>query len=144
MKQTGTYQLNQWDAEDRIRREDFNADNQKVEQALTDLTAQIARCGNCRIVAGSYKGTGTYGSSHRTSLTFDGTPLFLAVNGEGWSFCTPNGAANAAVLSSSFSVRDIILSWSETAVSWYSDESYAIQLNAAAKTYSYVALLATD
>ena len=57
MNQTSNYQLNQWDAADRILREDFNADNAKIETALAgmaaaqnELAAQIANCGNCKIV----------------------------------------------------------------------------------------------
>ena len=34
MKKTEHYQLNQWEASDRIRMEDFNADNQRLEAAL--------------------------------------------------------------------------------------------------------------
>lgn len=34
MKKTETYELNQWEASDRIRMEDFNADNAKLEAAL--------------------------------------------------------------------------------------------------------------
>ena len=34
---TEHYQLNQWDGSDRIMREDFNADNRKTEEALTEL-----------------------------------------------------------------------------------------------------------
>ncbi|MDD3346571.1 hypothetical protein [Oscillibacter sp.] len=34
MQQTSTYHLNQWEAEDRILRTDFNADNSKLESAL--------------------------------------------------------------------------------------------------------------
>lgn len=37
MKQTENYQLNQWDPEDRILREDFNRDNANVENGLTTL-----------------------------------------------------------------------------------------------------------
>ena len=38
MEQTAHYQLSQWDAEDRILREDFNANNAKLEQALAAET----------------------------------------------------------------------------------------------------------
>lgn len=41
MKQTTNYQLNQWETQDRILREDFNADNFKIEQALKVLQAEI-------------------------------------------------------------------------------------------------------
>ena len=34
MNKTPNYQLNQWDKSDRIRMEDFNADNAKLEAAL--------------------------------------------------------------------------------------------------------------
>nr|WP_326186108.1 hypothetical protein [uncultured Oscillibacter sp.] len=34
MKQTETYRLNQWEASDRILREDFNGDNARIEAAL--------------------------------------------------------------------------------------------------------------
>ena len=45
MKQTETYQLNQWEASDRIRREDFNRDNVNIEagmKALGDSVSQEA------------------------------------------------------------------------------------------------------
>ena len=34
MRQTANYQLSQWDAEDRILREDFNRDNEKIDRAI--------------------------------------------------------------------------------------------------------------
>ena len=37
MKKTTNYQLNQWDAEDRILREDFNQDNKKLDDAIAAL-----------------------------------------------------------------------------------------------------------
>ena len=39
MKYTKNYQLNQWDAADRVLREDFNADNRKVDAALAAVQA---------------------------------------------------------------------------------------------------------
>ena len=41
MKQTTIYKLSQWDPEDRIRREDFNADNLKIETALAKLDTSL-------------------------------------------------------------------------------------------------------
>ena len=49
MEQTSKYGLSQWDAEDRILREDFNADNAKIEAALEAQAAAIANSGNCKI-----------------------------------------------------------------------------------------------
>ena len=41
MKQTGAYQLNQWELTDRIRMEDFNSDNTKVDAALAALSGRV-------------------------------------------------------------------------------------------------------
>ena len=39
MKYTKNYQLNQWDAADRVLRTDFNADNQKLDAAIAEAKA---------------------------------------------------------------------------------------------------------
>ena len=49
MTKTEHYQLNQWDASDYVRREDFNEDNRKIEEALGTIP---------RIVFGTYTGDG--------------------------------------------------------------------------------------
>ena len=41
MKKTENYGLNQWDAGDRIRMEDFNADNENIETALLGKTGRM-------------------------------------------------------------------------------------------------------
>lgn len=43
MNTTEHYQLNQWEGSDRIMREDFNADNRKTEEALTELAETVAQ-----------------------------------------------------------------------------------------------------
>lgn len=40
---TEHYQLNQWEGSDRIMREDFNADNRKTEEALTELAEAMTQ-----------------------------------------------------------------------------------------------------
>ena len=40
--QTANYQLNQWLSTDPVVREDFNADNAKIEAALSELRKDIA------------------------------------------------------------------------------------------------------
>ena len=40
---TEHYQLNQWDGSDHIMREDFNADNRKTEEALTELAEAMTQ-----------------------------------------------------------------------------------------------------
>jgi len=41
--QTSNYKLNQWAAEDRIIREEFNTDNQKIETALSGLSTEMGK-----------------------------------------------------------------------------------------------------
>lgn len=41
MKKTERYELNQWEASDRIRMEDFNADNLRLETALLEKTGRL-------------------------------------------------------------------------------------------------------
>lgn len=43
MKQTETYQLNQWEASDRIRREDFNRDNVNIEAGMKALSGAVTQ-----------------------------------------------------------------------------------------------------
>ena len=42
MNKTENYQLNQWELTDRIRMEDFNGDNEKIDAALAGLREEIA------------------------------------------------------------------------------------------------------
>lgn len=51
MRKTEHYQLNLWDAEDAILREDFNADNEKIEAALAEIAA-----GGVKVANGHYIG----------------------------------------------------------------------------------------
>lgn len=41
MNETTQYHLNQWEAEDRILRQDFNRDNANLEQALLTLKTAV-------------------------------------------------------------------------------------------------------
>ena len=56
MTKTTNYQLNQWAKSDRLRMDDFNADNQKIDAALAAKS---------RVACGVYTGDGT------TSRTID-------------------------------------------------------------------------
>lgn len=40
MQKTANYQLNQWESSDRIRMEDFNRDNAKIDAALAEAASQ--------------------------------------------------------------------------------------------------------
>lgn len=60
MQQTEQYQLNQWELSDRVRMEDFNADNTKLEAALAGLQTGLSGLGtNLSGLSGSISGINT-------------------------------------------------------------------------------------
>lgn len=144
MNQTSNYQLNQWDAEDRIMREDFNADNAKIDAALAEMAETVAKTGNCKIVYGSYTGNDMYGAyGGQKTLTFNGTPLAIFVGGN-YQFFAVKGIGRAMAFQPSQQSTAEYLTWGENTVSWYNTESAFHQLNASGTTYHYIVLLATE
>ena len=80
MDYTQNYQLNQWEASDRVLRIDFNSDNAKIDAALKTSADAIAAleaalegkadAGDVsRVIHGSFSGTGSTGLRH---LAFGG------------------------------------------------------------------------
>ena len=139
MNQTINFGLNQWSSTDRIRMEDFNADNAKIDAALAGIP---------KIAVGSYIGTGTYGSANPNSLTFDFAPLLLiisashsATSGAGTIFVrgqTQNAGMGAQY--NGFSLNTTV-SWDENTVIWYTTrDDVERQLNLSGITYHYLAL----
>ena len=68
MQKTTNYQLPRWEKTDRILMDDFNG-----------MTAALAAKGNCRIQAGSYTGTWTWGEDGKNTIACSGVPLLLCV-----------------------------------------------------------------
>lgn len=148
MEQTENYQLSQWDGEDRILREDFNADNAKVDAALkaeaearAALAAQVARLGNCQIWTGSYKGTGTCGIDHPTSFTFPKKPVLALIStGEEPRWLFP--------WSGSFITPQYnTLKWNGSTASWYvnlNNPEPQYQLNYLNNVYRVIAFFESD
>lgn len=152
MQQTSNYQSSQWDAEDRIQREDFNSDNAKVDAALAvakaerdALAAAVADCGNCRIVTGSYTGSGLYGASNPNILTFDGKPLLLAimpssnVGNSAKGFLAVRGSSFTYTYPGNYNSINQV-TWGDRSVEWYCADSAQYQFNN--MTHYFVALLA--
>ena len=159
LQQTSNYQLSQWDAEDRIQREDFNGDNAKVDAALkaqsdeiTALTSAVALCGNCKIVYGSYTGTGTYGSANPCSLTFEHRPVLVYVQGASKQSSDDKKlrmlrpATWAAGWEGNTYWANTVI-WTEKGVKWYNSTQYTsalVQFNTNGEVYYYIAFLAAD
>ena len=150
MQQTSHYQLNQWDAEDRIQRTDFNSDNAKVDAVLAeqaaDLSAQavkLAKCGNCQIYTTSYTGNGSYDASSPNSITFPQYPLFVVIidNLDGSMMLAVQGATTTYARASGAGF--VTVSWSANTMSWYAS-SNSTQMNENGHTFTVVAMMAVD
>ena len=132
MEHTSNYNLSQWAGEDRILREDFNADNAKIEAAL-------ANAGNCKIKVGSYVGTGAFGKQTPNTVVFNEKPVLVFISGP-LSMTALHGSPNGSLNSGSTAT----VSWQDNSISWYSVQSVANQLNVSGTTYYYVALVQTS
>ena len=157
MEYTKNYHLPQWVEEDRIQMEDFNRMCADIESGLTavnseavesraelgaelaELAAQIGSGGNtCRIVHGTYVGTGTAGTNGKSTLTFNFKPMMVAV-------FDPTLSTDVAIMwtnasSVLYKSKYCTVSWSGNSVTWHSDTNAYQQLNSSGVTYHYVAI----
>ena len=138
---TEHYQLHQWEPGDAFLRTDFNEDLEKIDAALEDK-------GNCRIATGSYVGTGEYGKSHPNTIqlpfpaqivlldvstchNFNSTPEYYFLFRQAAEFM-PDDTSNGSN----------VLTWSDSAVSWYYTDSHSdgpfYQFNKSGQTYQYI------
>lgn len=157
MEQTNHVQLNLWAGEDRILREDFNADNVKTEDALAEqaeaqsqMAQVLAGCGNCKIVYGSYTGNGKSGSENPNQLTFDFKPLMVFIispstDFAGTDYCLRMTRPMAfAMLASGGANYENTVVWGDRSVQWSNKKGSVYQFNSSGDVYNYVAFLAAD
>ena len=141
MEQTTTYQLSQWAAEDRILRENFNADNLKTEQALAAVAEQaalVSRCGNCEIYYSTYVGNG----SDTNTLTFPKKPLFITIMGTNMWLVTVQGAPVSISKNAGTGSGKSYATWSGNSVSLEDGSGYSnYPCNNEGETYYVVALM---
>lgn len=145
MEQTPNYALSQWDEQDRILREDFNANNAKVEQALAEqaeqlapIAAQISKLGNCQLYTTTYTGTGKVAV---ITQTFPHKPIVVMVNssdGKGKAIFS-NGMPQVTLMHNIS--NPLTLTWNGNSASWYFNGSTETGLNESGKTYYVAALL---
>ena len=136
---TRHFGLSQWQSTDPIRVADFNADNQKLDDALA-ARAQLA--------TGSYTGTGKFGSANPNTLTFPFEPKFVFVthqSGEWYrqTLAGIRGMTGAyvyqSVLNSDYYNR-ATLTWDGKKLKWYNSGSAYYQLNESNAKYFYIAI----
>ena len=114
-------------------------------------TAQDTADSKCKIISGSYVGTGTYGSGNKNSLTFDNPPKMLIVtssanvshgNTKSYDLLLYisgfNGLAPSSFTNGSDGFYMVTISGSGNTVSWYSTGSAEYQLNKSGVTYDYI------
>ena len=133
MNHTTNYDLNQWEADDRVTREDFNADNAAIDAAIS---------GCAKFAFGSYTGTGTYGEDHPNRLSCDFTPKAMMLTGVGG----PNMQQTKVIVikpniygytEGNYHIR---ITWEDDGVSWYSSNSEQQQMNTINYPFQYVLL----
>jgi len=144
---TENWALSQWAAEDHVKREDFNADNQKVEAALTALAPD-----NCKLYMGSYEGTGTRATTPDGSgavvLTFPFKPMAVFMH---LDYLDSDGGIPAYHIffrdkTESYNVtctaKGLYLAWGENTLTLYCTSSGTASgmFNATGTTYRYLAL----
>lgn len=149
--------LNQWVASDPVLREDFNADNAKIDAALKSMGEELTnglegiRSGLLKVTTGSYVGTGTSGSTNPNTLTFDFEPLlvfvsysrYLAIFCKGAPYATVVGAHGFSYNGNTYAWFITDISWAENAVIWYTTDTSSppsSQLNISGATYNYIAI----
>lgn len=149
MNHTTNCNLPQWEADDRIHHDDFN-------DAMAKIDAGVAAAGNCKIVTGTYTGTGEYGEEHPNTLTFPFEPKLVIITKPPtdyssytseiavWIRGQPYGNMRFSESSGGATGRCFsdTLSWRGNTLAWYaqgSDANAAMQLNASV-TYYYAAI----
>ena len=153
MTKTTNYQLPKWEKTDRVQMKDFNDMTATLDAALkanadaaAAASAAVALCGNCRIVTGTYTGSGTYGADHAITLNFSHKPMLVFVQAK-----ERNAHYRMMLLRDSLwafpyaadKYNQTNVTWGATSVSWYSTYSKDGQANNQLE-YQYVALLAVE
>ena len=155
---TPNYNLSQWERDDRVLMEDFNADNAKIDAALKGKADQSAlnalsqtvnghtstlnRKGNCKVYFSTSTGTGGYGSTSPCTHTFPGRPLFVMI-GAGDRVISAFQGVSTTVSHRGMETVSVALTWSGNSLSWAANNEMS-QLNHKGTAYNIMALIATD
>lgn len=172
MTQTPNYKLIQWAKTDRIRMEDFNGDNAKIDAALkahdtaiaakaaqsalnTETTARksadsainaaLALRGNCQIYCGTYKGSGKGTQAEPRTLTFPYPPQAVFISSQAAQAWMLPGTSGLFVRGGTNPQPLVYMTWSGNSVSFYTTESTNYcSLDNAGLTYGVIALMKMD
>lgn len=139
---TPNYQLSQWEAEDQVKRTDFNGDNEKIDAALGELartvaghTEAIAGRGNCQVYTTTYTGDG---SARVRSVSFPYKPMLVVVMEELGTFFMAIQGIRRTIYQMGSSGSSYV-TWSGNSFSW--NNSTYIYFNESGQTYFVLALM---
>lgn len=166
--QTEHYSLNQWELTDSVIMAEFNADNQKLDAALSaldkridaavadatqNLNASIATVTAIipHVQVGTYVGTGESGADHPNVITTPFRPKFVLVFKEGADIYNGFDSENCNIFIdglTGFKAHNSIgvdshVTFSDTGVSWChtgTTTTGIYQLNSEGVTYHYIAI----
>lgn len=141
MQHTTQYQFNLVEGSDTLSPHPLNENAEKTETILAELADGVAQAGNCKITVGSYTGTGTYGSSGKSSLTFEHAPALVFLHSRGgslWGVLIAGATKGMLFVGSAVYGLDCIWSSDGKTVQWSSSNSEGYQLNNSGQTYQYL------
>ena len=133
MTKTTNYNLNQWDAEDAVRREDFNADNAAIDAALKAISSGSLAVYRFTRAGGNSKTWITVAPPKGKPIALLtasplGSPMLVAVRG-----VTP--PVYASVGAENYMVR-----WSDSDVAWANASSTYNNLDGLGISYTTIIL----
>ena len=150
--QTPNYALNQWERDDRILMDDFNADNAKIDAAIkaevdartaadAALQAALAKKGNVWAEFYTYTGNGTYGGDNPCHIPFTkGEPLLVLVFGSS----NDDLLLHRGLVQTNNHSNYCHVSWQSSGVFWYDYKDAVYQLNVNGRTYTALMLYKLD
>ena len=133
MTKTTNYQLPKWEKTDRIQMSDFNDMTAKLDAALATIP---------KIAVGTYTGTGKYGTTNKSKLTFPFKPslvlIFHPADSNYQAVCLPGSDGNTRPFGAN--TPYLYATWSGNTVSWYSTDADSYQFNSKNAVYCYLAV----
>ncbi|NCB52291.1 MAG: hypothetical protein EOM54_10470 [Clostridia bacterium] len=115
------------------------------DPTINDVFEALSQLTSVQVSAGTYVGTGTYGSSHKNSLTFDFTPKWIFVkwrnSPDHYQFKLLWGLTSTQMRQMyNSSTYTIYVSYSSNTVYWYEPTTQYTQLNDNGAYYDYLAI----
>ena len=136
---TTNYNLPQWERTDPFSMDDFNDAFDKIDTQIKN--ANNAAAAGPKIITGTYAGTGAFGSSGKTTLTFSKKPLAVLIGGGSNVGIMVRSGQSGLSYEHNNSRGQLILTWGDNSVQWYASASANMQLNQSGVTYSYLAVV---